>query len=63
MHKYLLKVFYNRTKKKYNLQIWQYNVYYIYIIAIKDPIFLEKAKEKEKLSMDIADIITLAEVV
>lgn len=26
-YKYLLKVFYNKTKKKeYNLQIWQYNI-------------------------------------
>lgn len=34
-------------KKKYKLQIWQYNIYHINIITIKDVIILEKVKEKK----------------
>ena len=38
-HKYLLKMFYNKTnKKKYNLQIGQHNVRHTNIITIKDVI-------------------------
>ena len=48
MHKYLLKAFYNRTnKKEYDLQIWQYNVCYTNIIAMKDVIIKEKTREKK----------------
>ena len=47
MYKYLLKNFYNRKdKKEYKSQIWQYNMQYTNIIAIKDIIILEKAREK-----------------
>ena len=42
-YKYLLKVFYNKTKKKeYNMQIRQYNIRYTNIIAMKDLIILKK---------------------
>ena len=50
------------NKKEYNSQIWQHNLRYTNIIAIKDVIIIEKAKEKEKLSKSIADITTLAKV-
>lgn len=47
-HKYLLKAFYNRTnKKEYDAQIRQHNVRHTNIIAMKDVIISEKAKEKE----------------
>lgn len=47
-HKYLLKAFYNKTnKKEYNAQIRQHNVHHTNIIAIKDVIISEKAREKE----------------
>lgn len=47
-HKYFLKVFYTKTNnKRYKLQIWQYNVYHINIIAIKNISILEKAKKKK----------------
>lgn len=63
MYKYFFKVFYNKiNKKEYNLQIWQYNIYYTNIIIIKDVIILEKTKKKEKLSIDIADITTLVKM-
>ena len=56
-HKYLFKVFYNKTiKKKYELQIWQYNMWHTNIIAIKDVIILKKAQEEKILSEGIADI-------
>ncbi len=62
MHKYILKAFYKKTnKKKYKLQIRQHNVRHNNIIAIKHIIILEKVRKK-KLSEDLADITTLAEV-
>ena len=63
MHKYLLKVFYNRTnKKEYNSQIQQHNVYHANIIAIKDVIIEEKARKKEGLSEGIVNTTMPAEV-
>ena len=62
-HKYLLRVFYNRmNKKEYNLQIWQYNVWHTNIIAMKDVIIEEKAREKEGLLESIADTTASAKV-
>lgn len=62
VHKYIPKLFYNRTnKKEYNMQIWEYNVCYTNIIEIKDIPILEKKKEREKLSEEIADTTTPAE--
>ena len=62
-HKYLFKVFYNRTnKKKYNSQIWQHNIRHTNIIAMKDVIIIEGTREKKKLSKNIADITGSAEV-
>ncbi len=61
-NKYLLKAFYNRThKKEYESQIWQYNVRHTNIIAMKDIIILEKAREK-KLLEGLADTTAPAEV-
>ena len=37
------------------MQIWQYNVCYTNIIAMKDMIIEEKAREKERLSKNIAN--------
>ena len=62
MYKNFLKTFYNRTnKKKYKLQIWQYNVWYINIIAIKNVIISEKTREKI-LSEGPTDKTALAEM-
>lgn len=45
MHKYFLKIFYNKiNKNEYNSQIWQYTVYPINTITIKDMIIFAKAK-------------------
>lgn len=64
VYKYFLKVFYNKTnKKEYELQIWQNNICYTNIIAMKSVIILEKHKERKKLLRSIADITTSAEVV
>ncbi len=61
-HKYLLKAFYNRTnKKEYESQIWQHNVRYTNIIAMKDVIISEKVREK-KLSEGLADTTAQTEV-
>ena len=47
-YKYLFKAFYNNTnKKKYDVQIWQYNVRYTNVIAMKDVIISKKALGKE----------------
>ena len=55
-YKYLFKVFYNRpNKKEFNLQIWQHNVRHNNILAMKDVIVIEKAREKKRLSKGIAD--------
>lgn len=63
VHKYLLKVFYNKTnKKEYKLQICQHNVWYTNIIAMKDIVILGKAGKKEELLEDIADIISLTKI-
>lgn len=63
VYKYLLKAFYNKiNKKEYNLQIWQHNIYYINITALKDIIIFEKAREKKKLLKDIAIITAPAKV-
>ena len=63
MHKYLLKSFYKKTnKKKYNLLIWQYNVYYTNIITIKDMIISKKIKGKKRLSKYIENTTALAKV-
>ena len=64
-HKYLLKAFYNRiNKKKYDLQIWQHNILYTNIIAIKDVITVaERSREnKELLTMENTDKTAMAEV-
>ena len=62
MHKYLFKAFYNQTnKKKYELQIWQYNMRHINIIAIKKVIILKKTREKTLLKSPM-DITVLAKV-
>ncbi len=63
-HKYLLKVFYNRTnKKEYDLQIWQHNVRYTNIIVMKDMIISEKVRKEEMLSLEnIANTTPPAEV-
>lgn len=46
VHKYFLIAFYNKTNKKmYNLQILQYNIYYINITIMKNIIILEKIRE------------------
>lgn len=43
VHKYFFNMFYNKiNKKKYKLQIWQYNICYTNIIKIKNEIILEK---------------------
>lgn len=48
VHKYLFKAFYKKTNhKKYDLQIWQYNIDHTNIITMKDVIILEKAKRKK----------------
>ena len=45
------------------MQIWQYNVYYTNIIAIKNVIILKKTLEKEgQLVVRYTDKIVLAEV-
>lgn len=63
MYKYLFKLFNNKiNKKKYNLQIWQYNTNYTIIIILKDVIILEKIRGKKKLSRGIIDIIMLAKI-
>lgn len=63
VHKYLLKVIYNKTnKKKYNSQIWQHNIRHTNIITIKDVIILEKVIEKEELPVGILNTITLVEI-
>ena len=62
-HKYFLKAFYNKTnKKEYDLQIWQYNVCHTNIIAMKDVIISEKAREEKMQSESIADMTALAKV-
>ena len=63
-HKYLLKAFYNRTKKKeYNSQIWQHNVRHTNVIVMKDVIISKKALEKEgQLVVRNVDKIALAKV-
>ena len=62
-HQYLLKAFYNKTnKKEYNSQIQQYNVCHTNIIAMKDVIILEKAREKKMLLESIANTTAPAKV-
>ena len=62
-HKYLLKAFYNKTnKKEYDLQIWKHNVHHTNIIAMKDVIIFEKAREKEELLGSIVDKTAPAKV-
>ena len=62
-YKYLFKAFYNKTnRKEYDLQIWQHNICYTNIHAMKDGIILEKAREKKELSRSIVDTIAPAEV-
>lgn len=63
MYKYFLKTFYDKTNpKKYNLQIWQPNMHYTNIMAIKKIIILKTVRVKEKLLEYITDIILLAKV-
>lgn len=47
-------------KKECDLQIWQYNVRHTNIIIVKNKIIFENVKEKNKLLVNIADIIVLA---
>ena len=62
-HKYFLKVFYNKTNnEEYKLQIWQYKIYYINIIAMKDICILKKVKKKEKLFKNTTNTLTTAKV-
>ena len=62
-HKYLLKAFYNRmNKKEYKSQIRQHNMRHINIIAMKDVIISEKAREEKMLSEGIVDMTALAEI-
>ena len=62
-YKYLFKAFYNSTnKKKYKLQIWMHNIWYINIIAMKNVIVSKKTRKK-KLSKSFVDTIALAEVI
>ena len=54
MYKYLLKAFYNKTnKKEYNLQIQQYNIYHINIIATKNVIIVTKKGRENRRPMVI----------
>ena len=63
-HKYLFKAFYNRTnKKKYDVQIRQYNVRHTNVIAMKDVVISQKAWEKEgQLVIKNVDKIAQTEV-
>lgn len=66
VYKYFLKTFYNKiNKKKYNLQIWQYNIWHTNIIAIKIVIILaKKSKDKEKpLAIKNIDKIAIAKII
>ena len=66
VYKYLVNTFYNKiNKKEYDLQIWQYNIRYTNIIAIKDvKAVAEKSKEnKEPLAMENIDKTEIAKVV
>ena len=63
MHKYFLKIFYNKTNKKgYNLLIWQPNIRLINIIVIKNIIILKKTKKKKELLINILKTIVLAKI-
>ena len=44
------------------MQIWQHNMQHSNIIVMKNGIILEKTREKEKLSEDLADRSVLAEL-
>lgn len=63
-NKYIFKDFYNKTnKKEYNLQIWQYNICYTNLIAIKIMIAIAKRGEanKELLTIENTNKITIVE--
>ena len=63
VYEYLLKTFYNRiNKKQYNLQIWQHNICHTNIIAMKDMIISEKAKEEETLWKGIINTIVPVQI-
>lgn len=63
MHQNFFKVFYNKlNKKRYNLQIQQYNIYYNNTVIIKDIIILKKVKKKEKPLKNIADMAVLVKM-
>lgn len=63
VHKYLLKTFYYRiNKKKYKLQIWQYNMQHTNIILMKIVILFEKNREKEMLLKSLAYITATVKV-
>lgn len=60
-HKYLFKVFYGQTnKKKYELQILEYNIYYTNIITMQDAILIAKipigSTKKKEIVVNIPDI-------
>ena len=63
-HKYLLKVFYNRTiKNEYDMQIRRHNIRHTNEIAMKDVVISKKAQEKERqLELRNADKIAQAKV-
>ena len=62
-HKYLLKVFYNKTNiKSITCKFGNIILYLNNIIAIKDVIIEEKIREKEGLLEDITDTNASAEV-
>lgn len=57
MYKYLFKTFYNRiNKKEYNLQTWEYYIYYINIIAMKKVITVAEKGRESKRSLTIEKI-------
>ena len=64
VHKYLLKVFYNRTnKKEYHAQTRQNNVRHTNVIVMKKVIISKKTLEKKgQLVVRNTNKITLAEV-
>ena len=61
MHKYLFKVFYKKTnKKKYKLQILEYNIHHTNVIAMQDAILIAKipvrSDKKKELIVNMPDI-------
>ena len=54
VYKYLFKVFYRQiNRKKYELQILQYNIYYNNIPAMQNTLFLAKIEHKKKKQLAV----------